>query len=239
MAQAKHTEMVGLANMILDLRGVLEWNPEMADAFDLLALARNEGGGSAAALQSERSAVSLSPRNESYVYHLAEIYVASKKWDAAGTLLERLKASSNPQIAAQARNLLSQAGTERKYGIALNSSGGSQPKYEPQKSPFDVLEADAAKRSTAETTPQSGPGDSRATRFAKGRLIAVDCSTPPGATLTVNSEIGTLKLRAADYKSLVLIGADDFSCDWRDRQVTVNYKPSGGAGGDLVSLELR
>jgi hypothetical protein len=37
----------------------------------------------------------------------------------------------------------------------------------------------------------------------------------------------------------VLIGADDFSCDWRDRQVTANYKPGAGANGDLVSLEVR
>jgi len=240
MAQAKHTEMLGLANMILDLKAVLEWNPEMADAYDLLALARSEGGGSAAAMQAERAAINLSPRDESYVYHLAEIYVASKKWDAANALLERLKASSNPQIATQARNLLSQAGAERKYGIALNSTGATQPKYEPQKSPFDVLEEDAAKRAAAENPNQSGSvADSRATKFVKGRLVAVDCSKPPAATLTVNSETGTLKLRAADYKSLLLIGADDFSCDWRDRQVTVNYKPSGGANGDLVSLEVR
>jgi thioredoxin-like negative regulator of GroEL len=223
--------------MILDLKAVLEWNPEMADAEDLLALARNAGGGSTAAMQDERSAMSLSPRNESYVFHLAEIYVSSKKWEAANTLLERLKTSSNPQIAAEARDLLSQAGAERKYGIALNSTGGTQPKYQAQKSPFDVLEQDAAQRAAAETAPTTA--DSRATKYAKGRLLSVDCSKAPAATLTVSSEAGTLKLHSADYKSLLLIGADDFSCDWHDRQVTVNYKPIGRADGDLVSLEVR
>jgi tetratricopeptide (TPR) repeat protein len=237
MAQAKHAEMVGLANMILDLRTVLEWNPEMADAYDLLALARSAGGGSEAAIESERAAMSLSPRNELYVYHLAEIYVASRKWEAANTLLEHLKASSNPQIATEARNLLTQAGTERKYGVALDATGGAQPKYEPQKSPFDVLEQDAAKRSAAENAGSTA--DNRVTKFAKGRLVAVDCSKAPAATLTVRSETGTLKLHSSDYKALLLIGADDFSCDWRDRQVTVNYKPRGGTDGDLVSLEVR
>ena len=48
-----------------------------------------------------------------------------------------------------------------------------------------------------------------------------------------------MKLRAPDFKSLVLIGADDFSCDWHDRQVTVNYKPGGSVNGDVVSLEMR
>ncbi len=236
MAQARHTDILGLANMMLDLRGVLEWNPEMADAYDLLALARNAGGGPTAAMEAERAAMALSPRNEYYVFHLAQIYVASKKWDAANVLLDRLKASSNPKIVSLASDLMSQAGAERKYGIATNSTDAAQPKYEPQKTPFDVLDEDAARRAATETGTSA---DKRVTKFVKGRLVAVDCSQPPTAVLTVSSEAGVLKLRAADYRSLLLIGADDFSCDWRDRQVTVNYKPGAGSGGDVVSLELR
>ncbi len=146
MAQTRHTDMLGLANMMLDLKAVLEWYPEMADAYDLLALARTAGGGPSAAMQAERAAIDLSPREERYVLHLAEIYLASKNWDAANARLDRLKNSSNPQIAALARDLLSQAGAERKYGIPTNAGGVDQPKYAPQKSPFDVLEEDAAKR---------------------------------------------------------------------------------------------
>jgi hypothetical protein len=240
IAQVSHSEIQGLPNMMLDLKGVLDWYPELADAYDLLAVARNAGGGPAAALQAERAAISLSPRDERYVYHLAQIYVASKKWETANVLLERLKASSNPQIAALARELIEQAGTERKYGIPVNAGTRAQPKLAPQKSPFDVLEEDAAKRAAAEnSTPSGEPGDKRPTKFFKGRLVAVDCSQTPAAVLTVTSENATLKLRATDYKALLLIGADDFSCDWRDRQVTVNYKPGGAKDGDLVSLEMR
>jgi hypothetical protein len=237
-AQVQHNEMLGLANMMLDLRSVLEWYPEMADAYDLLAVARNAGGGPTAALQAERSAISLSPRNEYYSLHLAQIYVASKKWDTANALLDRLKASDNPRIVAQANDVLSQAGAERRYGISLDGKGNSQPKFAPQKSPFDVLEQEQAKRDAAESATETA-GEKGAMKFVKGRLLAVDCSKPPAAELTVKSEAGTLKLHASDFKSVLLIGADDFSCDWRDRQVTVNYKPRGGAGGDLVSLEMR
>jgi tetratricopeptide (TPR) repeat protein len=240
MAQAKHAEMMGLANMMLDLKAVLEWNPEMSDAYDLLALARNAGGGPTAAMQAERAAMNLSPRNEAYIFHLAEIYVTSKKWEAANALLDRLKTSNDPKIAAAARDLASQAGTERKYGIAAGSTGQAQPKYEVQKSPFDELEQEAEKRESSEHSDQPGsPANSRSTKFVKGRLVAVDCSKPPAAILTVASDAGTLKLRAPDYKSLLLIGADDFSCTWRDRQVTANYKPGGASTGDLVSLEMR
>ena len=239
-AQARHSDIPGLSNMMLDLKSVLEWYPEMADAYDLLAVARNTGGGPSAALQAERAAIILSPRDERYRYHLAEIYVASKNWEAANALLAHLKVSSDPQVAAQANELLSQAGAQRKYGIPVDAKGTALPKYAPQKSPFDVLEEDAAKRADTENPrPVAHPSDNRAVKFAKGRLVRVDCSKAPAALLTVSSESGVLKLRTTDYKSILLIGADDFSCDWREREVTVNYKPGPGAEGDIVSLEVR
>ena len=239
MAQAKKGDIQSLANMLLDLRAVLEWYPELANAYDLLALGRNEGGSSIAAMQAERAAMQLSPRDQRYVYHLAEIYIAAKKWDAAQALLERLKNSPDPQIAALARDRLEQAASERRYGIA--GATAVQPKLAPQKSPFDVLEEDAAKRAAEEkaAAQAGGTADQRPTKFFKGRLVAVDCSTAPSAILTVVTEGVALKLRAVDYKSLPLIGADNFSCAWHDRQVTVNYKPGGMSDGDLVSLEMR
>ncbi|MGA2743410.1 MAG: hypothetical protein ABSE44_01830 [Candidatus Sulfotelmatobacter sp.] len=240
VAQSKHAEMQGLPNMMLDLRAVLEWYPEFADAYDLLALARNAGGGPAAAMQAERAAITLSPRDEFYTYHLAQIYVASKKWEAADILFDRLKASDNPQIVALAKELMERAANERKYGIPLSAGTMPQAKLSPQKSPFDVLEEDAAKRAAAEKAEQSGgPADLRPTKFIKGHLIDVDCSPAPAAILTVDVDGLELKLRAADYKSLLLIGADEFSCAWSDRQVTVNYKPGGSMNGDVVSLEVR
>ncbi len=237
-ARAKHGDIPGLPNMMLDLKAVLEWYPELADAYDLLALARNEGGSAAAAMQAERAAMNLSPRNELYVYHLAQIYIAAKKWDAAQALLDRLKLSTNPQIASMARDRLNEIGSEKKYGLA--GATPEHPKYEVQKSPFEVLEEDAAKRAAAEKPDQpEDTADKRATKYFKGRLVAVDCSRPPAAIVTVSNEAVVLKLRTLDTKSLVLIGADDFSCDWRNRQVTVNYKPGNGTDGDLVSLEVR
>ena len=238
MAQSKHGEMQGIASMMQDLKAVLEWFPEYASAYDLLAQARNEGGSTPAAMQSERAAMMLSPRDEEYVYHLAQIYIASKKWDAAQALLVRLKESGNPQLAAQARQQLEDATAQNKYGIPVGAS--AQQQFAPQKSPFDVLEEDAAKRAAAEKAAQtSAPANNAPAKFFEGRLIAVDCSKTPAAILTVTEGGVILKLRAVDYKSLLLIGADQFSCDWRDRKVSVNYKPGGLTDGDLLSLEVR
>ncbi len=239
---AKHMEISGLPNEMQDLRAVLEWYPELAEAYDMLAVARMQGGGQSAAMQAERTAIQLSPRNQRYQLHLAEIYISDKKWDAARALLERLKSSSNPQIAAEARQQLEHVFAERKYGIA-GANVAATAKLEPQKSPFDVLEEDAAKRAAAEKVTETGgtgsTADLRPAKFVQGRLVSVDCSQAPAAILMVNAEGKLLKLRTADYKSLLLIGADSFSCDWSDRGVSVNYKPGGMVDGDVVSVEVR
>jgi hypothetical protein len=238
VSQAKHGEIMGLPNMMQDLRAVLEWYPEFADAYDLMAIARREGGGPVAAMQAERAAIQLSPRNQQYVYHLAEIYVDDKKWEAARVLLQRLKTSSNPQIAAAATERLPQLATEQKYGVSA-ATAASASKLSKPTSPFDVLEQDAAKRAAADQAAQSGTADRRPTKFFQGRLVDVDCSQSPAAVLTVSSGGAVLKLRTADYKSLLLIGADNFSCEWNNRSVSVNYKSGGMTDGDLVSLEVR
>jgi tetratricopeptide (TPR) repeat protein len=240
MSRAKKTDIQGLPNMLQDLRAVLEWYPEFADAYDLMAMARMEGGGSSvAAMQAERAAMQLSPRNQQYVYHLAEIYVADKKWEAARALLERLKSSGNPQVAAAARERLGQLGTEQKYGVSAASATAAK-KLTTQSSPFDVLEQDAAKRAAAaQATQSAGTADKRPAKFFQGRLVGVDCSQSPAAVLTVTSGRVVLKLRTPDYKALLLIGADTFSCDWNNRSVSVNYKAGGLSDGDLVSVEVR
>jgi hypothetical protein len=237
VSQARHSDIPGLANMLLDLRAVLEWYPQFADAYDLLAVGRNEGGTTDAAMQAERAAMTLSPRDERYAYHLALIYISDKKWPAAQAQLEQLKSASDPQIAKLASERLDQINSQRKYGMTGVGAAANQAKLSPQKSPFDVLEQDAANRAAAEKT--SDARDLRPTKFLNGRLIAVDCSEAPAAILTISAQGIVLKLRAADYKSLLLIGADGFSCDWRNRQVSANYKAGGTADGDLVSLEMR
>jgi hypothetical protein len=237
IAQAHHSDIQGLPNMMQDLRAVLDWYPEFADAYDLLAVARKVGGGTIAAMQAERAAMQLSPRNQEYAYHLAEIYIEAKNWQAARAQLDRLKTSSNPQVAAEAREQLTRLANEQKYGL---SAASTAPKFSPQSSPFDVLDQDAAKRAAAQQASQtSAPADKRPAKFLQGRLVGVDCSQSPAAVLTVISGGTVLKLRTVDYKSLVLIGSDSFSCAWNDRNISVNYKPGGLSDGDLVSVELR
>jgi hypothetical protein len=69
--------------------------------------------------------------------------------------------------------------------------------------------------------------------------LSIDCSQPPVAIVKVANGTKTVKLRTDDYRSLLVIGAGAFSCDWSNQPVTVNYKAGGKSDGDLISLELR
>jgi tetratricopeptide (TPR) repeat protein len=256
-----------LPNMMQDLRLVLNWDPEFAEARSMLAMAQLEGGGVHAAMDSMRAAIQLSPRNQSYLLNMAQIYMAGKNWDAATALLERLKSSPDSQVAKAAREQLEGLPMLKKYGVlpqsgtkpqppspssspssssstpassSTPSSSTSQKPAEPQPKtqkqnppPEEEASADRLEQPSAQLQP-----DKRAIQFLKGKLIAVDCSQAPSAILTVSAGAKVFKLRTENYKSLMLIGADDFSCEWKSRPVAVNYRAGGKADGDLVSLEL-
>jgi hypothetical protein len=49
----------------------------------------------------------------------------------------------------------------------------------------------------------------------------------------------TYRLHSSDYKSILVIGEDQFSCEWRNRIVSVNYRAVGSNGGELVSVEVQ
>jgi tetratricopeptide (TPR) repeat protein len=244
-----------LPNMIQDLRLVLNWDAEFAEARSMLAMAELEGGGVHAAMDSMRAAILLNPRNQTYLLNMAQIYMAGKNWDAATALLDRLKSSPDSEVAKAAREQLEGLPMLKKYGVLPQSSAKPQPQ-EPAAppAPSSTPSAKPAESKTQQENPPSDDEasadhpeqrpaqpqpDKRAIRFLKGKLIAVDCSQAPSALLTVSAGAKVLKLRAENYKLLTLIGADEFSCEWKSRAVAVNYRAGGKADGDLVSVEVQ
>jgi Flp pilus assembly protein TadD len=248
-AQGGQKEFAGLANMMQDLRAVLDWTPEFAEADNMLALARLEGGGINSAMQVMRAAMQLSPRNQQYQLNMAKIYVAGKKWDAAEAMLKRLASSSDAKIAQEARHQLDALPTLQKYGVAPQANAAVKPIAPAASSPpaasnpattqAPAQPSVAAVNDELSVEGQAGPQiDRRSVQFAKGRLVSVDCSQSPVAIVTFSTGAKRLKLRTENFKALTLIGADQFSCDWVNRAVSVNYRAGGKSDGDLVSLEL-
>lgn len=230
-----------LANVQQNLRMVIDWDPTFAEAYHMLGLSEMEGGGTHAAIDTMRLAIQLAPRKEWYVYNLAQIYIAGKKWNDAEPILQRLESSANPQIAAAAKKKLDDLPFLRKYGISPEQAPEAQGAAKDKSGDREVESAGSEPdESAADTEPklkQRAP-DKRPVHHAKGKVVSVDCSQAPVAIVTLSSAGRVLQLRTADYKSLVLIGADQFSCDWRNQPASANYKVSGKSEGDLVSLEV-
>ena len=104
---------------------------------------------------------------------------------------------------------------------------------------------DSAEEGTDETdkqekqVPVKPEIDRRPVKFLKATLVSVDCSQTPSAVLAISQGNKVLKLRAADYKSVAVIGAGEFSCSWKNIPVNINYRAGGKQDGDLVSIEVQ
>ncbi len=217
-------------------------DPAFADAYSLLAFADTASGDYDAALNAIVKAATLSPRNERYLAQLGQLLLLNKKWDDATTLFTRLKNSSNPMSAFQAEQaleLIAQARSSKDVTVAPQGDGAAL--HWTTTTPTASAPTPAAMSSSPppEGPPPALPTDSRAIQFLKGRLVAVDCSHAPAADITVAAGAKTWTFHTNDRAHLVLLGADSFSCDWKDKKVAVNYRASGAAAGDLVSIELQ
>ena len=110
--------------------------------------------------------------------------------------------------------------------------------------PEDVGEAPADGSKPIEKSSAAEPGvdpipSRTAPSFLRGTIVGVDCSSPPVATLTVVSGGRNWKMQVRDSKQILLIGADSFSCAWNKQKVALNYRETGDAAGNVISIEVQ
>lgn len=250
-AQATRQQLQGLANMMQDLRAVADWYPELADAYNMLGIAREEGGGISSALEAQRQAIALAPRNFEYQFNLGQIYVAGKKWEQARDIFMRLKSGSDREAVIAAKQQLEDLDTLQKYGVRPQRAGEDAAPSGAASTPAAVANGPAPASNTsanvdedadADTPPKPAPvrpGATGPVQFLKGKIVSSDCSKSPEATVTILSGMTTYKFHASDYKALPVIGEDQFSCEWTNRLSSVNYRATGKNQGELVSIEVR
>jgi hypothetical protein len=189
-------------------------------------------GNNARALTTMSKAVILSPRNEQYRLNLAQIYLATQKVDPALALLQQLQNSSDPGVAARASQSLAQA---QAFKQAMQAR--AEP---PRSSVAPAADGMAASGHPAIIEPEPVvPKELPPVRFLKGKVTAVDCSSPPAAVLTVVSGTKTWKFQVKDSGHVVVIGGDTLSCAWKNQNLAVNYRATGEASGDVVSVEVQ
>ncbi len=230
--------------MMESLHIVIDEYPDFAEAYNMLGWARLAGGGGNAAVESMKTAVQLSPRDQEYQLRLARAYEAAKKFDDATEILQRLKLSQDPNVSSAAAKDLEDLPFLEKYGVLPQEAGASAKSNQVAASNEKAAKNDDEDSDNDQPASSSSPVnvktsiDNRPVKFLKATLVSVDCSKPPAAVLSVLRGSRVLKFRTTDYKSLAIIGASDFSCSWKNISVNLNYRAGGKMDGDLVSVEV-
>ena len=213
-----------------ELETSISLDPTFADSYALLAFAQSTSGDTATAIATMRKAIAISPRNESYLFNLANLYMAKRQPDQTIALLQALQVTDNPKLALEVTGLLTQA---RQFRAMLKA--GAQP-GEPLTA-LTTTQREVPKSDSANAT--AAPVRLGPAKFIKGTLTNADCATPPAAVLTVVSGEKTWKMTVADRNHLVLIGADNFSCSWSNQKVAINYRETNNGEANVISLEIQ
>ena len=225
--------------MTQELESSITLDPNFADSYALLAFAQSTTGDAAKALVTMRKALAISPRNENYLYNLANLYLANRQPDHAIALLRSLQVTDNPALTSQVSATLARAQQLQQ----MLQTGGSQPSsamivvrkegQEGESKPPSIIGA------ASPAIPLKVQTKVGAAKFIRGTLNNVDCSTDPSAILTITSGSQTLKMKIANKSHVVLIGADQFSCSWTRRKVAINYREGEAGGINVISLEIQ
>ena len=210
-------------------------DPKLADAYSMLGYTQAFSGEPEKGIATLKKALELSPRNERYLFNLANVCMVNRKVDDAIAIFRFLSGSSDPAVAAQSNQTLAQA-------ISFKERTMPTPEDRPENSIARSTQAlqETADHQTAQEVVTAPVHVSAApVRFLKGRLMSVDCSTVPQALLTVVAGAKSVKLRIRDRAHVILLGSDAFSCEWKGKNVAVNYREGSDNGEDVVSLEIQ
>jgi len=151
--------------------------------------------------------------------------------------LDRLQHSHDPQIAKAAAKDLEDLPFLKKYGVSPEEQEARNQKA--NKLAKDIEGTGPEENDQPAKAPAEPVIDKRPVKFLKGRILSVDCSHAPAATVSITEGRGALNLHVHDYKSTTVIGAGGFSCDWKNVPVSVNYRDGGKDTSDLVSIEIQ
>jgi tetratricopeptide (TPR) repeat protein len=207
-------------------------DPDFADSYSVLAFILMSEGKPDEAVPAMTKAISLNPRNEQYSLNLAQLYLMQRKYDESITLLRQLSKSSQPQMIMAAERLL-----ESVQSMKEASADGRGVQFRVRRdSSTENVDGPAASMPVAPAT--DAPATVVPVAFMKGKLVSVDCTDPKAAELTMLLGTATWKLHVKDRAHALVIGADAFSCAWINQKIAINYRKTGNASGDVVSIEM-
>lgn len=248
-------ENVGEA--IRELETAIALDPSFADPYMLLGFAQASNGDPAKGLETMRKAVSMSPRNESYQFNLAQLYLANGKLDEGIALLHALQRTQNPGLAQAVSSALERAEYAKeaqKSGVRFGGAPPAQARHDSdegaetkptqlqlRRTKDDADRIPSREELAAEEAKTAPPAPVKVVpvKYLTGVIVGVDCAAPPSAVVTVASGKTTWKMKVADTNHVVLSGTEKFSCAWSREKVAVNYRETAINEGSVVSLEIQ
>ncbi|MBZ5569072.1 MAG: hypothetical protein LAN64_14630 [Acidobacteriia bacterium] len=225
-----------VASLRRELQTAIALDPNFADTYNLLAFADSTADNLEAALANMRKAIELDPRNLMYQANLARFEMAAQHWDAAEKIWNTLLTSDDAEITRQAGDGLNEVAGHR-FTTAQNVAAPQEQDAAVSAPPTPQRESTTGAQ-PEEPPPINPPPPQQSIRFIKGKLISVNCTEQSGAVLSVRAGAKDLLMFTRDIKRVLLIGVDTFSCDWKDRRVSINYRLKPDGRGEIVSLEL-
>jgi tetratricopeptide (TPR) repeat protein len=224
-----------LATMKAELNKAISLDPNFGDAYGLLGMTLAASGEKEPAIQALNTAIKLNPRNEWNYFNLASVYMRAQDFDNALPLLQKLQASSNPQIASIAGQQIQSIAAYKESLTRWQQRSGNSGVHA-------GIAGDSTKDEQSEVNPATtkpvAPEKIESVLFMKGLLNSVDCSRPEGPVLTIISAGKRWRMLAPKCDHVVVMGADTLSCSWKNKRVAVNYRKTGKQEGQLVSVEL-
>lgn len=217
------------AEMKKELQTAIALDPKLADAYSLLGFAQAMSGEPDKGVENLKKSIELAPREERYQFNLAGVYMMNRKMEEAIAIFKSLSGSSNPEVAARASQSLAQAQAFKTQTAELRIRASSDPTITLRESGTPSFQE----------PPSAPPPPPVPLRFVKGKLVSVDCSAEPAALLTVTSGAKSLKLHVRDHAHVIVIGANEFSCDWKGKAIAVNFRERPNGEGDVVSVEIQ
>jgi Tfp pilus assembly protein PilF len=230
-------EAAKVAMMTKELETSIALDPDLADAYSLLAFAYAAKGQPEKALETMRMAVVLSPRNEMYLFNLGQMYLHNREPAEALVLFQRLRSSPASAVATRAGEMLEVANEMKRALDAGENLLVTEMGRSGEKQAANSREVEQnAKPEQVSALIRSAQAP---TRSLNGELVSVDCSEAPEAELNLAIGATTLKLHVGDTTHVAVMNAEAFSCDWTNRPVAVNYHETSEGTGEVVSVELQ
>ena len=214
-----------------ELQAAIALDPKLADAYSLLGFTQAVSGEPEQGMETMKKAIELSPRDEHYQFNLANIYLANRKVDEAIAIFRSLAASADREVVMHASQALAEAENFKSQAQTLELR---VEHHSAESAPSRQEQPDLNVSSQRVEAPIPVP-----VLFRKGKLLSVDCSASPQAVLMLSAGAKSLKLHVHDTAHVIVIGADQLSCDWKNKNIAVNYRERPDGEGDVVSLEVQ